>query len=184
MLGQHLLIEMDNGQRNENKKDGVWIYSAFVLWDGDQNYVWAKNSHDQIEKRIVTVGEVDDAHNDCQILSGLEIDDYIAYPAAYIEAGMKTTTNQSDKDIPENVGLGVTDDMGMDDGAYAEEDLAEDVVYDEEGNMVYTDEEGNVYKFDAEGNIIEGGDELFEEKADEEAEEAEIDVEAEKSEAN
>ncbi len=184
MLGQHLLIEMDNGQRNENKKDGVWIYSAFVLWDGDQNYVWAKNSHDQIEKRIVTVGEVDDAHNDCQILSGLEIDDYIAYPAAYIEAGMKTTTNQSDKDIPENVGLGVTDDMGMDDGAYAEEDLAEDVVYDEEGNMVYTDEEGNVYKFDAEGNIIEGGDELFEEKADEEAEEAEIDDEAEKSEAN
>lgn len=161
-LGQHILIEMDNGQNDENKKEGVWIYSSFVLWDGDQNYVWAKNSRDQIEKRVVSVGNVDDEHGDCQILSGLDIDDYIAYPADYIESGMKTTTNQSDKDIPENVGGDMMDGgMGMDDGAYMDEGMPEDVVYDEEGNMVYTDEEGNVYKFDAEGNMIEGGEELF-----------------------
>ena len=30
------LIEMDNGQKDENKKEGVWLYSSFVLWDGDQ----------------------------------------------------------------------------------------------------------------------------------------------------
>lgn len=161
-LGQHILIEMDNGQYDADKKEGVWIYSSFVLWDGDQNYVWAKNSHDQIEKRIVSVGDVDDENGDCQIVSGLDIDDYIAYPADYIENGMKTTTNQSDKNIPENVaGDMMNGDMGMDDGAYMDEGMTEDVVYDEEGNMVYTDEEGNVYKFDAEGNMIEGGEELF-----------------------
>jgi HlyD family secretion protein len=163
MLGQHIIIEMDNGQKDENKKDGIWIYSSFVLWDGDDNYVWAKNSRDQIEKRVVKVGEVDDAHGDCQILSGLEIDDYIAYPADYIEPGMSTTTNQSDKDIPGNV---TNDDMGgMDMEMYGDDGMEmgmeENVEYDEEGNMIYTDEEGNVYKFDAEGNMIEGGEELF-----------------------
>ncbi len=166
MLGQHLLIEVDNGQRDENKKEGVWIYSAFVLWDGDQNYVWAKNSHDQIEKRYVTVGEIDDENSDCQILSGLDIEDYIAYPSDYIEIGMKTTTNQSDKDIPDNVGIGITEDMNN--GDY--EEMEEDAVYDEAGNMIYTDEEGNVYKFDPEGNMIEGDDELFGDETNEESE--------------
>jgi HlyD family secretion protein len=181
MLGQHVLIELDNGQNDENKKEGVWLYSSFVLWDGDQNYVWAKNSRDQIEKRIVTLGEIDYEHNDCQILSGIDIDDYIAYSADYIEAGMKTTTNQSDKDIPENVGNDMMDGgmedgmegMGMEDGM----GMPDNVVYDEDGNMVYTDEDGNVYKFDAEGNMIEGGEELFAE--DGEMSDAEGDADAE-----
>ncbi len=149
-----------------------------MLWDGDQNYVWAKNSRDQIEKRIVTLGEIDDEHNDCQILSGIDIDDYIAYPADYIEAGMKTTTNQSDKDIPENVG-GDMMDGGMEDGMGTEDGMGmpDNVVYDEDGNMVYTDEDGNVYKFDAEGNMIEGGEELFAE--DGEMSDAEGDADAE-----
>lgn len=165
MLGQHVIIELDNGQNDENKKDGIWLYSSFVLWDGDQNYVWAKDSHDQIEKRIVSVGEVDDEHGDCQILSGLDIDDYIAYPADYIEAGMKTTTNQSDKDIPENVGNDMmNEDMGMGmEGGMAGEDMGmpENAEFDEDGNMIYTDEDGNVFKFDPEGNLLEGGENLF-----------------------
>lgn len=165
LLGQHIIIEMDNGQKDENKKEGIWIYNSFVLWDGDENYVWAKNSRDQIEKRPVKVGEVDDTHGDCQILSGLEIDDYIAFPADYIEPGMGTTTNQSDKDIPENV-MNDMGDMGMMDEGMGDMGVEENVEYDENGNMVYTDEEGNVYKFDAEGNMIEGGDTLFAEGED------------------
>lgn len=168
MLGQHLIIELDNGQNDKDKKEGLWLYSSFVLWDGDQNYVWAKNSRDQIEKRIVTVGDIDDAHGDCQILSGLEIEDYIAYPADYIEAGMKTTTNQSDKDIPENVGGDMMDGgMGMEgmDGMEGMEgegmEMPENAEFDEDGNMIYTDEEGNVFKFDPEGNMIEGGEAIF-----------------------
>lgn len=164
MLGQHILIEPDrSGGEEEVQKEGIWLYSSFVLWDGSQNYVWAKTSRDTIEKRVVEVGQVDDNYGDCQILSGLDTEDYIAYPADYIEVGMKTTTNQSDKDIPDNV---MGDDMYGGDEMYGDEDMYGDkmeyddgnVSYDEDGNMTYMDDEGNVYRFDPEGNLIEGGD--------------------------
>ena len=148
MLGQHVLIELDNGQEDAVQKEGIWLYSSFVLWDGDKNYVWVKNGSDKIEKRTVEIGEVDDKYGDCQILSGLEIDDYIAYPADYIEAGMTTTTNQADKDVPKSE----NDDMygGM------EPDMEyDDVTYDEDGNMIILDENGNEIKYDEQGNIIE-----------------------------
>ena len=152
MLGQHILIELENGQEDSAQKEGIWIYSSFVLWDGDKNYVWVKNGQDRIEKRTVEVGEVDDDYGDCQILSGITIDDYIAYPADYIEAGMVTTTNQSDKDVPQ-------DEMGGDMYNDMEPDMGgEDVVYDENGNMDYVDEEGNNITVDDQGNIIEGED--------------------------
>ena len=81
---------------------------------------------------------------------------------------MKTTTNQSDKDIPENVGSNMMDDEmpGMDDYTGDEAmQMDENVSYDEEGNMIYVDEEGNVYKFDPDGNMIEGSNELFGDEA-------------------
>lgn len=160
MLGQHILIQADNGQDEDKPKEGIWLYSQFVRWDGDKNYVWAKTSHDTIEKRYVEIGDVDDSYGDCQILSGLDTDDYIAYPADYIEQGMRTTTNQSDKDIPDNVGgedmFGGMDPGMMfgDDGSYEDENIS----YDDDGNMIYTDEDGNEFKFDPEGNPIEDTD--------------------------
>ena len=114
MLGQHILIETDNGQMDSDKKEGIWLYSSFVQWDGDRNFVWAKNGREQIEKRYVEVGQINDESGDCEILSGLTIDDYIAFPADYIEEGMSTTTNKSDKNIPENVMTGEDPNGGMD----------------------------------------------------------------------
>ena len=178
MLGQHILIEMDNGQDDENKKEGLWLYSSFVLWDGDRNYVWAKNGRDQIEKRYVEVGQINDESGDCEILSGLTIDDYIAYPADYIAAGLSTTTNQSDKNIPENVLNGINDQNGMEDMPDMPEmqdmegmddaDLIKgmeenggdgNVSVDEDGNTVIVNEDGSVTKFDQEGNLIGDGSE-------------------------
>ena len=177
MLGQHILIETDNGQEDADKKEGLWLYSSFVLWDGDRNYVWAKNSRDQIEKRVVEVGEISDESGDCQILSGLTIDDYIAFPSDYIEEGLKTTTNQSDKDIPDNVlndinemnggGMdGMDGMMGMDgmDGMMGmdvmggREGADGNVSVDDDGNTIIVNDDGSIMKFDAEGNLIEGGD--------------------------
>ena len=114
MLGQHILIETDNGQMDSDKKEGIWLYSSFVQWDGDRNFVWAKNGREQIEKRYVEVGQINDESGDCEILSGLTIDDYIAFPADYIEEGMSTTTNKSDKNIPENVMTGEDPNGSMD----------------------------------------------------------------------
>ena len=161
MLGQHLLIEADNGQDEGRVKEGIWLYSSFVRWDGDKNYVWAKTSRDTIEKRYVDVGEVDESYGDCQILAGLDTDDYIAFPADYIEQGMHTTTNQSDKDIPDNIGgeemFGGAMDPGMMYGGSDEYFEDESISYDDDGNMVYQDEDGNEFTFDADGNMI-GGD--------------------------
>ena len=149
MLGQHLLLEPDLQSDSDVDKEGLWLYSNFVLWDGSRNYVWAKTARDTIEKRYVELGTVDDACGDCQILSGLSDDDYIAFPADYIEEGMHTTTNQSDKDIPDNAFEG-QDDMfggGMD-GA------DEGMMFDEDGNPMFIDEGGNEIAFDADGNPI------------------------------
>ena len=43
MLGQHVLIEIDNGQDTSINKTGIWLYSDFICKDGKKNYVWAKN---------------------------------------------------------------------------------------------------------------------------------------------
>ncbi|MBR3447710.1 MAG: efflux RND transporter periplasmic adaptor subunit [Oscillospiraceae bacterium] len=165
MLGQHILIETDNGQEDADKKEGLWLYSSFVLWDGDRNYVWAKNGRDQIEKRYVEIGEINDEGGDCQILSGLTIEDYIAFPSDYIEEGLKTTTNQSDKDIPDNVlndinemnGNGADGMMGMEgmEGMPGMEDM--EAVPDMAGGNVSVDEDGNMPAADAAVQPAEDG---------------------------
>ena len=202
MLGQHILIEIDNGQEDTDKKEGLWLYSSFVLWDGDRNYVWAKNSRDQIEKRYVEIGEISDESGDCQILSGLTIEDYIAYPSDYIEEGLKTTTNQSDRNIPENVmndinemnGTDGMDDMigmeGMDgmigmegmDGMIGMEgmDGADGgMSVDADGNTIIVNDDGTVMKFDPEGNLIESSEPPAGEDAQPDAEQPAADAPAE-----
>lgn len=147
ILGQHVLIEIDNGQEEKKEKEGIWLYSNFILKDGTKNFVWAKDEKDRIEKRYIEIGEIDDDYGDTQVVSGIGSDDYIAYPADYIEEGMKTTTNQSDKDIPKNdLGEAEGGMMGMDEGMAMEGgDMGDmpEMETDEDGNMVMTDPDGN-----------------------------------------
>ena len=157
MLGQHILIDTDNG--SDVEKTGIWLYADFVIKEDGKTYVWAKNAEkDVIEKRYVTIGQEDAAYGDCEIIEGLGMDDYIAYPADYIKAGLGTTTNASDKDIPENdLGEG---DMGMmdegfyDDGYY-EEDYGDgwddNFVMNDDGSYSMTDENGNIIEGTADG---------------------------------
>lgn len=161
MLGQHVLIEIDNGQEEKKEKEGIWLYSDFILKDGTKNFVWAKTDKDRIEKRYVELGEVDDDYGDTQILKGLENEDYIAYPSDYIEEGMKTTTNQSDKDIPKNElggmntgNMGDMGDMGEmgDMGDMGMGEMPE-MEYDEDGNMVMTDPDGNKITTKQDGSV-------------------------------
>ncbi len=170
-LGQHLVIEMDRGDEDE-KRTGVWLYDSFVMWDGKENYVWAKNDRDRIEKRIVEIGEHDEERGESEIKSGLSPEDYIAVSADYIEAGMGTTTNLSEAEIPE-------DASGMPaDGAYPADAVpgGEEADFDAAGNLVYTDGEGDVYTFDPDGELIDGEGKLFDEE-NAEADEAENEAE-------
>ncbi|WP_024858195.1 efflux RND transporter periplasmic adaptor subunit [Ruminococcus albus] len=182
-LGQHILIDTDRS--DDVEKTGIWLYTNFILKDGNKSYVWAKKSDkDVIEKRYIKIGKEDTEYGDCEILEGLSTDDYIAYPADYIKEGLKTTTNSSDKDIPENdlgdgemMDEGMMDEGMMDEGTMDEGDMGNmpgDFVSNDDGSYSMTDEDGNfiegaadgsmkvtspdggVVEMDADGNFIRG----------------------------
>lgn len=89
MLGQHIYIELDVGQ--EDKKEGIWLSSYYIIQDGDNAYVWAANEKDKLEKRKVTLGMRDDAADEFQITEGLTAQDYIAIPADNLKEGLSVT---------------------------------------------------------------------------------------------
>ena len=49
ILGQHVYIELDFGQ--EEPKEGVWIFSAYVVMEEETPYVWVANGRNRLEKR-------------------------------------------------------------------------------------------------------------------------------------
>ncbi len=94
MLGQHVLIEPDEGQ--DEHKDGIWLSTSYICQDGSKFYVWVENSRKRLDKREVQVGEFDDALNEYEIVSGLELSDYIAIDSDSLTEGMKTTRVSSE----------------------------------------------------------------------------------------
>ena len=68
MLGQHLYVELDEGQTET--KDGIWIYSGYIVQDEDTPYVWADNGKGKLEKRTVELGEYDEGMDMYEIKSG------------------------------------------------------------------------------------------------------------------
>lgn len=99
ILGQHVLIEIDYGQSNAVEKSGIWLYNDYIVdFDTDKPYVWAADEDKKLEKRFIKTGQTDDINGDCEIVSGLGENDYIAYPSDDLEEGMKTTTNIDDID--------------------------------------------------------------------------------------
>lgn len=136
MLGQHLLVSADSGAGDSVEKDGIWLYSDYILTDEDgRSYVWAADKKDRLEKREVEVGQTDDTAGDCEIKSGLSEDDMIAFPSDSYQEGMKTTTNP-DEATPEEDSTGDgADEMPADgDVSYNEDEMPADggVSYDED----------------------------------------------------
>lgn len=106
MLGQHVYIEMDNGQADV--KSGLWLESYYIVQEeGEMAYVWAANDKDRLEKRELTLGEFDEDTQKYEILDGLASGDYITYPSQGLEEGFPVTHNigeatfgmSSDEDI-------------------------------------------------------------------------------------
>ena len=136
MLGQHLLVSMDDMSDDSIDKSGIWLYSDYVLTDEDgKSYVWAADKKDRLEKREVEVGQTDDTAGDCEIKSGLSEDDMIAFPSDSYQEGMKTTTNP-DEATPEEDSTGDgADEMPADgDVSYNQDEMPADggVSYDED----------------------------------------------------
>ncbi len=159
MLGQHVYIEMDNGQ--EEQKKGIWLMDGYVAdADTPDPYVWAEDEHGRLEKRTVLLGEHDDETGEYQILEGLSKKDSIAFPSEDLQEGTATTHNpeeavspDSEGDMEEEMPMG-DEDMMMEGSDEVLESVDGSFVdtYPEEGEILEgeTDEAGPV-----EGEIIE-----------------------------
>ena len=89
-LGQHVYIEVDNGQ--STKKKGIWLDASFIVSDDNGNsYVWV-SERGKLKKRKVELGKSDEETHTTKIKSGLREDDYIAWADDSYSEGMKTTT--------------------------------------------------------------------------------------------
>ena len=86
ILGQHVYIELDSGQ--DTAKEGVWLYDYYLAYEGDEAYVWVATENDKLEKRKVTLGEFDEEWMQYEIVDGLTLDDYIAFPDERLSEGM------------------------------------------------------------------------------------------------
>ena len=77
ILGQHVYLELE---AEEEQGSGLSIDMFFLCYDEDgSTYVWAEN-RGKLEKRPVTLGEMNYMMNTVEILEGLTEDDYIAFP--------------------------------------------------------------------------------------------------------
>ncbi|MBQ8305208.1 MAG: efflux RND transporter periplasmic adaptor subunit [Blautia sp.] len=156
MLGQHVYIELDEGQ--EEAKKGVWLTEFFIAdAETDSPYVWAASDKNRLEKRPVVLGEYDENLEEYEILEGLSEDDRIAFPASGLEEGMKTVLGTAEETME-----AMFEDY--EDEEYSDEDLEGEDFEDED----YEDEEYEDYEeeYDDEGieeiEVVEGDEEIIE----------------------
>ena len=91
MLGQHLYIKLET---EEGQPQGIPVGSAFICYEEDGSaYVWAENKG-KLEKRSVTLGEYNAMTDAQEILTGLSMEDYIAFPDEQCREGAGTTREE------------------------------------------------------------------------------------------
>jgi len=91
MLGQHLYIKLET---EEGQPAGIPISSAFLCYEEDGSaFVWAETKG-KLEKRVVTLGEYNPMTDSQEILSGISMEDYLAFPDENCQEGASTTREQ------------------------------------------------------------------------------------------
>ena len=89
-MGQHVYVELDLGQEDENTSGGIWIASYMVdQTDPDHPFVW-KDVNGRLKKQEVKIGEVREEISKVCIVEGLELTDSICIPDESLYEGMKT----------------------------------------------------------------------------------------------
>ena len=90
IMGQHVYVELDLGQEDEDKSGGIWIASYMVdQTDPDHPFVW-KDVNGRLKKQEVKIGEVREEISKVCIIEGLELTDSICIPDDSLYEGMKT----------------------------------------------------------------------------------------------
>ena len=100
MLGQHVYIEPDYGQ--EEPVEETLMLPFYYIKDAETApYVYAMNAEKKLEKRSLVLGEYSEWMGVWEIVSGLNKDDHIAYPAENLKEGMNcVVTSLNDIEIP------------------------------------------------------------------------------------
>lgn len=94
MMGQHLYAEVNVGQLDAQEKEGIWLYSQYIVQkDGEKPYVWADNGDGELMKAEVKLGEYDENMDEYEIKSGLTEESLIACPSKNLYEGIKTVTD-------------------------------------------------------------------------------------------
>ena len=90
MLGQHVFIEPDYGQNQMKEKEGIWLDQSFIAYeeDGITPFAWVSRNG-RLTKRALGLGEMDEFDYTVEIVSGLTLDDLIAWPDETLKEGMK-----------------------------------------------------------------------------------------------
>lgn len=96
MMGQHLFIELDEGQSEQ--KEGIWLFEGYIVQEEGKTWVWADNGKNRLEKRDVELGEYDENLGEYQIVSGLTQEDAIAFPMDGLYEGVTTVTDPAEVD--------------------------------------------------------------------------------------
>ena len=115
MLGQHIYMEIDNGQNEETEEeDGIWLDDYLIdLTDESNPFVWKDNNGTLIKQKI-TLGKHDDDLFKYLVTEGLSEDDLIAVPDESLSEGMKTTDMASMTDTTDTTDMTDTvDTAGM-----------------------------------------------------------------------
>ena len=82
MLGQHVYIEPEQGQMLVGDGDTGFYLPSYYINDLDSAspWVWVANAKDKLEKRQLTLGNYNIDADSYEIMEGLTLEDYIAYP--------------------------------------------------------------------------------------------------------
>ena len=88
MIGQHVYIEPDVGQTESGDGESGFYLPSYYLCDLEaEPWVWAANEKDKLEKRTVVLGNYDIELDSYEVLEGLELTDFIAYPDEECKVG-------------------------------------------------------------------------------------------------
>lgn len=147
ILGQHVFAEIDFG--TSTKKEGMWLPAFYVVNEDGKSYVWARNNSEKLEKRQITLGEQDVESDTYEVLEGLAITDYIAFPQEDLKNGMSTVVG-GPMTGGNNVGGNVTNGEG---GAMMEGEGG--AMIEGEGGAMIEGEGGAVIEGEG-GAMIEG----------------------------
>ena len=166
ILGQHVYVEPDLGQNDEDGSPGIWLAGYMVdQSDPDHPFVW-KDAGGRLKKQKVTISDSMDEVGKVRISEGLELTDSIAIPDGTLTEGMRTAPMSerpeegegSAEDYgdelngPEEIGI---EEGGIGDG-FIQEVVPEGIGAEEAGSEGFGSEGAGSEGFGSEGFGSEG----------------------------